>query len=49
MSKTFEKYMKQLLTQYAALNNDNNSETILELGSPGETRTLVKGSRAPHA
>ena len=48
LSKTFENHMKQLLTQYSALNTENNSETI-EFGSPGEIRTLVSGSRARHA
>ena len=38
LSKTFENHMKQLLTQYSALNTVNNSETIVMLGSPGEMR-----------
>ena len=37
LSKTFENYMKQLLTHYSAYNTDNNSETTLEFGSPGKT------------
>ena len=49
LSKTFENHMKQLLTHYSAYNTVNNSETIFELGSPGEIRTLVSGSRARHA
>ena len=36
LSKTFENYMKQLLTHYSAYNTDNNSETTVMLGSPGE-------------
>ena len=38
LSKTFENYMKQLLTQCSAFNTENNSETIFEFGSPGEMR-----------
>ena len=36
LSKTFENHMKQLLMQYSALNTDNNSESAILLGSPGE-------------
>ena len=49
LSKTFENHMKQLLMHYSALNTDNNSESAFMLGSPGEIRTLVSGSRARHA
>jgi post-segregation antitoxin (ccd killing protein) len=41
LSKTFENYMKQLLTQNSALNTDNNSETTFMLGSPGVTVPIL--------
>ena len=38
LSKTFETHMKQLLTHYSVLNTDNNSESTVMFGRPGEMR-----------
>ena len=52
LSKTFENYLKQLLTQFSninSVNNCKNSVFVVFVGSPGEIRTLVSGSKARYA
>ncbi len=48
LSKTFENHLKQLITQFQKVNTENNCENHIVVGSPGEIRTLVSGSRARH-
>ncbi len=49
LSKTFENHLKQLLTQFSNINSVNNCETSVIVGSPGEIRTPVSGSKAHYA
>ena len=49
LSKTCENHLKQLITQFSSVNQLNNCENSVIVGSPGEIRTLVSGSRARHA
>jgi hypothetical protein len=48
LSKTFENHLKQLINQFANVYTQNNGGKYI-IGSPGEIRTLVSGSRARHA
>ena len=48
LSKTFENHLKHLINQFSSIYSVNNSEKYI-VGSPGEIRTLVNGSRARHA
>ena len=51
LSKTLENHLKQLVMQFSTLNpvnNDNIAGNLL-IGSPGEIRTLVGGSKARYA
>ena len=45
LSKTFENHLKQLINHFSNIYSQNNSEKCV-VGSPGEIRTLVSGSRA---
>ena len=51
LSKTFENHLKQLMTQFSPLNQENTSNITINngCGSPGEIRTLVGGSKALYA
>ena len=49
LSRTFENYLKQLINQFQNFNQLNNGENSVIIGSPGEIRTPVSGSRARHA
>ncbi|MCK4439896.1 type II toxin-antitoxin system CcdA family antitoxin [Candidatus Bathyarchaeota archaeon] len=48
LSKTFENHLKQLINQFQNIYSQNNVGNHV-IGSPGEIRTLVSGSRARHA
>ena len=48
LSKTFEGKLKRLINQLHDVNTTKSGETYM-IGSPGEIRTLVSGSRARHA
>ena len=48
LSKTFENHLKMLINQFQHFNAANNCANHI-IGSPGEIRTLVSGSRARHA
>ena len=49
LSRTCENHFKQLINQFSSVYSANNSENNVIVGSPGEIRTLVSGSRARHA
>ena len=49
LSKTCENHLKQLINHFSSIYSVNNSENSVIIGSPGEIRTLVRGSRARHA
>ena len=49
LSKTCENHLKQLINRFSSFSSVNNSENNIIIGSPGEIRTLVNGSRARHA
>ena len=49
LSKTFENHLKQLINRFSDIYSVDNSENDVIVGSPGEIRTLVSGSRARHA
>ncbi len=48
LSKTCENHLKRLITHFRNVNTTINCENHV-IGSPGEIRTLVSGSRARHA
>ncbi len=48
LSKTFENHLKHLINQFSSIYAVDNSENHVIIGSPGEIRTLVSGSRARH-
>ncbi len=48
LSKTFENHLKHLINQFQDFNTTNNCENTV-IGSPGEIRTLVSGSKARYA
>ena len=49
LSKTFENHLKQLITKFQNVNTIDNSENNVIVGSPGEIRTPVSGSKAHYA
>ena len=49
LSKTFENHLKMLITHFYKVYTENNVESSVIFGSPGEIRTPVSGSRARHA
>ena len=49
LSKTCENHLKHLINRFSSIYSVNNSENDVIIGSPGEIRTLVRGSRARHA
>jgi hypothetical protein len=48
LSRTFENHLKHLINQFSRVYPVDNSENHVIIGSPGEIRTLVSGSRARH-
>ena len=48
LSKTCENHLKQLVTSFQLVSSADKCEKC-GFGSPGEIRTLVRGSRAHHA
>jgi hypothetical protein len=48
LSKTFENHLKQLIIQFQNVYSQNNFGNSM-IGSPGEIRTLVSGSKARYA
>ena len=48
LSKTFENHLKMLINQFENVYCQNNGGKCV-VGSPGEIRTPVSGSRARHA
>ena len=48
LSKTLENHLKQLVTHFYHGYSQNNSKNNV-IGSPGEIRTLVGGSKAHHS
>ena len=46
--KTFENYLKMLINQFSNIYSRNNGENYV-IGSPGEIRTPVDGSKARHS
>ena len=48
LSKTFENHLKQLINRFDSVYSQNNSGNLM-IGSPGEIRTPVDGSKAHHA
>jgi hypothetical protein len=48
LSKTFENHLKMLINKFPNVYTQNNCEKCV-VGSPGEIRTPVSGSRARHA
>ena len=49
LSKTVENYLKNLINSFSTFNPLNNSNSHCFIGSPGEIRTLVSGSKARYA
>ena len=49
LSRTFENHLKTLINRFQNVNAVNNCETSVIVGSPGEIRTPVGGSRARYA
>ncbi len=49
LSKTCENHLKHLITQFSSIYSMDKGENTIIIGSPGEIRTLVRGSRARHA
>ena len=49
LSKTFENHLKHLINQFSTVNSVDNCETSAIVGSPGEIRTPVSGSKARYA
>ena len=49
LSKTCENHLKHLIKQFSTVNSVNNRETTVIIGSPGEIRTPVSGSKAHYA
>ena len=47
LSKTFENHLKTLINNFSTIYSENNNKSEL-IGSPGEIRTPVRGSRALH-
>ena len=48
LSKTCENHLKQLINSFQSIYSSNMCEKCV-VGSPGEIRTLVSGSRARNA
>ena len=49
LSKTCENHLKMLINHFSSIYSVNKGENTVIIGSPGEIRTLVRGSRARHA
>jgi hypothetical protein len=49
LSRTFENQLKQLINQLQNFNQLNNGENSVIIGSPGEIRTPVCGSKARYS
>jgi post-segregation antitoxin (ccd killing protein) len=47
LSKTFENHLKHLINNFSTIYRENNSNSEM-VGSPGEIRTPVTGSRGLH-
>ena len=47
LSKTFENHLKQLINNFQSVYPQNNNNLEI-LGSPGEIRTPVRGSKGLH-
>jgi len=48
LSKTFENHLKQLIYHFQNVNTTETCGNRVVVGSPGEIRTPVSGSRARH-
>ena len=48
LSKTFENHLKTLINHFQNINTAEMCENHVIIGSPGEIRTPVSGSRARH-
>ena len=48
LSKTFENHLRHLINHFQNINTAQTCENRVIVGSPGEIRTPVSGSRARH-
>ena len=48
LSKTFENNLRHLIIRFSPVNLENKTDNAM-IGSPGEIRTLVGGSKARYA